>query len=53
MQRYSKIEPISAISSVGFPIVAFLLMYKFATDTIQSNTNAFHELKEAILKWKR
>lgn len=40
----------AAISSVGFPIVAFYLMYNLTKETIQKNTEAIQELKEAIFK---
>jgi len=39
---------LQAISTVGFPIVAFFAMYKLSADTIQKNTDAVNELKEAI-----
>jgi len=40
---------ISGISSVGFPIVAFYLMYTMCNKTIAENTNVLRELKEAII----
>lgn len=40
---------ISAVSTVGFPIVAFYLMYQLSRDTIQKNTDALQELKEVII----
>ncbi len=43
---------ISAVSTVGFPIVAFYLMYQLTKDTIQKNTDALHELKEVIISKK-
>jgi len=43
---------ISAISTVGFPIVAFYLMYQLTKDTIQKNTDALQELKEVIISKK-
>jgi hypothetical protein len=42
----------AAISSVGFPIVAFYLMYSLTKDTIQKNTDALNDLKEVILSKK-
>jgi len=36
------------ISNVGFPILAFLLMYRMANSTIKENTIALTELKKAI-----
>jgi len=41
-----------AISSVGFPIVAFFLMYQMCKDTISKNTDALAELKEAFKELK-
>jgi hypothetical protein len=35
---------LGAIGTVGFPIVAFLLMYKLATKTIKENTDAIKVL---------
>jgi hypothetical protein len=43
---------ISAVSTVGFPIVAFYLMYQLTRDTIQKNTDALQELKEVIISKK-
>jgi hypothetical protein len=43
---------ISAISTVGFPIVAFYLMYNLTRDTIAKNTDALNELKEVIISKK-
>jgi len=37
-------DAITAISTVGFPIVAFLLMFYQTTCTIQDNTKAIREL---------
>lgn len=39
---------ISAISNVGFPIVAFVLMYRFAKETVKENTQAIRELRSEI-----
>ena len=41
---------LAAISTVGFPIVAFLLMFGFATIIIRENTKAFQDLQFAILQ---
>ena len=40
------IEPavLTAISTVGFPIVAFLLMFYQSTQTIKKNTEVLSEL---------
>jgi hypothetical protein len=47
------IEPlIASIGTVGFPIVAFFLMYQMTKDTIQKNTDALQELKEVIISKK-
>ena len=37
-----------AISAVGFPIVAYLLMYRFARNTVKENTAAIRELRSEI-----
>ena len=39
---------LAAISSVGFPIVAFFLMWKLTTSTIKENTMAVRELVNEI-----
>lgn len=36
------------ISTVGFPIVAFVLMYRMARQTIKENTEALAELQKEI-----
>lgn len=41
------------ISNVGFPICAFLLMYKQSNDVIKENTIAIAELKNEIVKLKQ
>ena len=41
------------ISNVGFPILAFLLMYKQNKDlsaTVAENTKAINELRETLIK---
>jgi hypothetical protein len=43
----------TAVGSLGFPIVAFWLMYQFATKTIEKNTKAIHELSIAMAQLKR
>ena len=43
---------ISIISNVGFPICAFLLMYKQSNDVIKENTQAIAELRNEIAKIK-
>lgn len=44
---------IQLISNVGFPICAFLLMYKQSNDVIKENTIAIAELKNEIAKMKK
>jgi len=39
---------LTAISTVGFPIVAFFMMYKLNSDVISKHTEALNDLKEAI-----
>lgn len=39
---------LTAVSTVGFPIVAFLLMFWFATKVIRDNTEALRDLEGAI-----
>lgn len=41
---------INLISNVGFPICAFLLMYKQSNTTIKENTKALTELKNELSK---
>lgn len=40
------------ISNVGFPIAAFLLMYRLADKTIKENTTALKDLKDQITRLK-
>ena len=44
---------IQLISNVGFPICAYLLMYKQSNDVIKENTVAIAELKAEIAKMKK
>lgn len=44
---------IQLISNVGFPICAFLLMYKQSNDVIKENTTAIMELKTEIANLKK
>lgn len=37
-------DTIQAISTVGFPIVAFLMLFWQSTNTIKANTTAIKEL---------
>jgi hypothetical protein len=41
---------ITAINAVGFPIVAFLLMFYQSTKTIKENTKVLRELCDKISK---
>ena len=41
-------DTITAISNVGFPIVAFLLVYWQSTNTIKANTAAIIELTKQM-----
>ncbi len=43
-------ETAQLISTVGFPIAAFLLMFWFATRALKENTNAIIDIKEAMIK---
>lgn len=43
---------IQLISNVGFPIVAFLLMYNQSNTIIKENTKAITELKNEMSKNK-
>lgn len=44
---------IQLVSNVGFPICAFLLMYKQSNDVIKENTKAIAELKNEIVNSKK
>lgn len=44
---------IQLISNVGFPICAFLLMYKQSNDVIKENTQVIMELKAEIANLKK
>lgn len=46
-------ELLTAISTVGFPIVAFLLMFYQSTKTIRENTKVLAELCTTIKLRKR
>jgi hypothetical protein len=41
-------EIVNLISNVGFPVGAFVLMWKFATSTLKENTSAIKELTICI-----
>lgn len=45
-------ELISAISTVGFPIVAFYLMYQMCNNTISKVNDSIQELKETLAELK-
>lgn len=38
----------TAVSTIGFPIVAFFAMYQMCNTTIKANTAALENLKAAI-----
>jgi len=40
----------NVISSVGFPIAAFIMMWKFATTTLKENTLAINNLTLVLKK---
>jgi hypothetical protein len=42
----------TAVSTVGFPIIASYFMYKFATITIKENTAVISQLKDSIADLK-
>lgn len=42
------VEIISAVSNVGFPIAAFVLMWRLARDTIKENTEAIQSLSSEM-----
>jgi len=44
---------IQAVSTVGFPIVGFYLMYQLCKDTIAKNTDALNELKEVVISLRK
>lgn len=46
-------EIITIINTVGFPIFAFVLMWRLATETIKENSNAIIELREFIKGMKK
>lgn len=39
---------LQATSTVGFPIVAFVLMYRFAKETVRENTKAIRDLEKSL-----
>lgn len=40
----------NAITNIGFPIVAFFLMYKLVTETIKENTKAINKMNVWLSK---
>lgn len=46
---YNPQELTTLINTVGFPIVAFLLMFWLTRTTVRDNTKAIIELKESIV----
>jgi len=45
-----EMEITQLISNVGFPIAAFLLMWKTHNTTLKKLTEAIHQLKDCIRK---
>lgn len=43
---------LSGISTVGFPIVAFIMMYNLSTKSIKKLSEMVGELKECVLELK-
>lgn len=43
-------ELINVLSQVGFPIVAYLLLFQLCKNSIEKNTNSTLDLKETIEK---
>ena len=43
-------EILNAIGTIGFPIVAFLLMYKMSCEAVKENTTALNEINTALAK---
>lgn len=39
---------LSAVSTVGFPITAFLMMYRLVTDQMEKNRKAMEELRQTL-----
>ena len=45
-------EILTAVSTVGFPIVAFFMMYKLNSDVKSKNTETLQALKETLQELK-
>jgi len=43
-------EIISILQNVGFPGLAFILMYRLTETTIKENTQAINGVKEALVR---
>lgn len=43
---------LQAVSTVGFPVVAYLLMFRLARDTIKENTEALQGLRQEMTRLK-
>jgi len=41
---------VAVIQNLGFPALAFVMMYKMAGDTIKENTQAISRLNEAVIR---
>ena len=46
-------EWIGLISNVGFPILAFLLMWQFSTKTVRANTDAINKMVDELRRRMR
>ena len=47
-------EAANLVSTLGFPIAAFIMMFYYATVSLKKNTEAINELKDAVnrLRWE-
>jgi hypothetical protein len=41
-------DMIALLSNVGFPVVAYLLMYRMVTSTLQENTKAIATMSQVL-----
>lgn len=41
-------EPVAIVSQVGFPIAAFVMMWRLARNTMKEQTEAFQELAREV-----
>jgi len=45
-----EIEVVSLLKDFGFPVVAFLLMYRMSNGAIKENTAAINQLRETLIR---